>query len=182
MRDLMKKRGLLTHGFAFGNGEDSHDLLRRRLTSLGLSMIVMAICFPLYYLGLFGSVEGPLNPSQLGTNLAAMGVTRTHVLVGFLALSVVAITWNWIYNFMNLLIGSRLTCVKKIDEGGTVCGAAVMRKKVVNRKTGKMITEYICNHRHKRPEAHFHPVEKGIFSHTFWIVSLVFCVIVFFQS
>ena len=150
--------------------------------SFGLAMIVMGICFPLYYLGLFGTVEGPLNPTHLGARLAGMGVSKTHLLVLFLSLTIIAGTWNWIYNLVNLLIGSHLTCTKKVDHDGNVCGASVMRKKVMHKKTGIVVPQYVCNHGHKRPKADFHPVKKGAFSHTLWVISLLFYIIVLYLS
>jgi hypothetical protein len=61
-------------------GNTSQGYLQRHLRSFGYSMIAMGICFPLYYLGLFGGVEGPLNPEQLGTSLANMGLSKVHML------------------------------------------------------------------------------------------------------
>ncbi len=165
-----------------GKGKGSQDFLRQRLTNFGLTMIVMGICFPLYYLGLFGTVEGPLNPSQLGTTLAGIGVSKTHMLVLFVSFLIIAVTWNWIYNWVSLLTGSRMTCIKKVDNEGAVCGAPVSRKKVLHKKTGIVVPQYECINGHKRPEAHFHPVQKGTFSHTLWVISLLFCVIIFFLS
>ena len=142
-------------------------------------MIVMGFCFPLYYLGLFGTVDGPLNPAQLGAKFADMGVSKTHMLVFFLSFMNIAVTWNWIFNLMSIAIGSRLTC-NKTDKEGTPCGAPVKRIKVVHKKTGSVTPLYVCSHGHKRPEAHFHPVKKGTFSHTLWVISLFFCIIVFY--
>jgi hypothetical protein len=157
------------------------DFFQRRVVRMGLSFLVMIICFPLYYLGLFGTVEGPLNPSHLGEGLANLGVTRTHSAVFFLAFLIIAVSWNWIFNSVSLLAGSRLTC-KKTRDDGRPCGALVERKKVVQKKTGQTIPQYICSHGHKLPEADFHPVQKGTISHTLWIMALIFCFIVFFLS
>lgn len=161
---------------------NTQDFLRRRLSNFGISMLVMGICFPLYYLGFFGSVGGPLNPDQLGERLASMGVSKTHILVFFLSFLIIAVTWNWIYNLASLMIGSQMTCIKKIDDEGTQCGAPVTRKKFENKKTGVMVHQYLCAHGHKRPEAHFHHVKKGALSHSLWVVSLFFCIIVFYLS
>jgi hypothetical protein len=78
-------------------------------------------------------------------------------------------------------MGHRLTCNKK-DEEGKACGARVERRKAVQKKTGQKVTEYVCANGHKRPDAHFHPVQKGRFSHTVWLVALTFSVVVFFLS
>ena len=167
---------------SFEKPRSTQDFLRQRLTRFGLSMIVMGICFPLYYLGLFGTVEGPLNPAQLGAKLAGMGVSKTHMLVFFLSFMIIAVTWSWIYNRASLLMGLRLTCIKTLNHEGTVCGAPVTKNKVVHKKTGTVIPQYVCTHGHKRPEAHFHPVKKGIFSHTLCAISLLFCVIIVYLS
>jgi len=157
------------------------SFVHKRLVRMSLSTVVMILCFPLYYLGLFGSVEGPLNPARIGDFLAGMGVTKTHSLVFFLSFLIIAVSWNWIYNIVSLLVGSRLTC-KKLDEEGKPCGARVERRKAEQKKTGQKVTQYVCANGHKRPDAHFHPVQKGMVSHTVWLVALTFCVVVFLLS
>ncbi|MCJ7594023.1 MAG: hypothetical protein MUO52_04530 [Desulfobacterales bacterium] len=160
---------------------NSRSFVQKRMIRFCLSMLVMVICFPLYYLGLFGSVEGPLNPARIGDSLAGMGVTKTHAMSFFLSFLIISVTWNWIYNLVSHLSGSRLTC-NRPDDGGKPCGAAAERRRVTHKKTGKVVPQYVCANGHKRPEAHFHPVHKGTFSHTLWILALTFCVIVFFLS
>lgn len=155
--------------------------MQKRLIRFCLSMLVMVLCFPLYYLGLFGSVEGPLNPARIGNSLAGMGVTRTHSAVFFITLLVIAVSWNWIFNLVSYVAGARLTC-NKPDGAGKPCGARTERRNVVHKKTGQKVPQYVCTEGHKRPEAHFHPVQKGTFSHTLWVMALIFCVIVFFMS
>jgi len=157
------------------------DFLHKRLIRMLLSLLVMVLCFPLYYLGLFGSVEGPLNPARIGDFLAGMGVTKIHSLAFFLSFLIIAVSWNWIYNIVSLLVGARLTC-KKVDEEGKPCGARVERRKVEQKKTGQKVAQYVCANGHKRPDAHFHPVRKGTISHTVWLVALSFCVVVLFFS
>ncbi|MBP1742029.1 MAG: hypothetical protein H6Q48_4322 [Deltaproteobacteria bacterium] len=157
------------------------SFVHKRLVRMSLSTVVMILCFPLYYLGLFGSVEGPLNPARIGDSLAGMGVTKTHSLVFFLSFLIIAVSWNWIYNIVSLLLGSRLTC-NKLDEEGKPCGARVQRKKAVQKKTGQKVAQYVCANGHKRPDAHFHPIRKGMVSHTVWLVALTFCVVVFLLS
>jgi len=161
---------------------NSRSFLQQRLFRFCLSMLIMAVCFPLYYLGLFGSVEGPLNPVRIGAQLAGMGVSRTHSMMFFLSFLMIAVSWNWIYNAVSLLMGSRLTCNRRMDEDGTACGAPVKREKVLQKKTGHVNVRYACSEGHLRQDAHFHPVKKGTFSHTLWVTSLCFCVIVFFMS
>jgi hypothetical protein len=152
---------------------------RQRLHNFGLTMIVMGICFIFYYLGFFGNVKGPLNPAQVGETFARLGVSKTHVLVFACALMVFAITWNWLYNLMKFLRGSQLTCNRMGDPSGP-CGAPVIREKIVHEKTGQTVSRYVCPHGHKRPAAHFHPVKKGIVSHTLWVMAVIFCLIVFY--
>ena len=82
------------------------SFVQKRLFRMFASMLVMVLCFPLYYLGLFGSVEGPLNPARIGDSLAGMGVTKTHSLVFFLSFLIISVSWNWIYNIVSLLMGS----------------------------------------------------------------------------
>ena len=157
------------------------SFVQKRLIRMSLSMGVMVLCLPLYYLGLFGSVEGPLNPARIGASLAGMGVTKTHSLVFFLSFLIIAVSWNWIYNIVSLVIGARLTC-NKLDEDGKPCGARVERRKVERKKTGQKGVQYVCAQGHKRPDAHFHPVQKGTFSHTVWVMAAIFCFIVLFLS
>lgn len=178
----MKRTGPNNQKISLGSKGNPQDFLRQRLTRFGVSMIVMAICFPLYYLGLFGSVEGPLLPSHLGTRLASMGVSKTHLLGISLSFSIIAMTWNWIYNLVSLLMGWRMTCVKKMDDKSTACGALVTRKKVTQGKSGTLAHQYVCILGHKRPQAHFHPVKKGGFGHTLWVISLLFSAMVFYWS
>ena len=168
-------------GNPFWRWWNSLTFIQKRLIRMFLSMMVMILCFPLYYLGLFGSVEGPLNPSRIGASLAGMGVTKTHSVVFFLSFLIIALSWNWIYNMVSLTIGARLTC-NKLDEEGKPCGAKVERRKVEQKKTGQKVAQYVCTNGHKRPDAHFHPVQKGTFSHTLWVIAAIFCFIVLFLS
>jgi len=165
----------------FGKWWNGLDFLHKRLVRMSLSLLAMVLCFPLYYLGLFGSVEGPLNPARIGQTLAGLGVTKTHSMVFFLSFLIIAVTWNWIYNIISHLVGARLTC-KRPDEEGKPCGARVERRKVEQKKTGQKVAQYVCANGHKRADAHFHPVQKGKISHTLWPIALIFCVIVFFLS
>jgi hypothetical protein len=168
-------------GNPFWRWWNSLSFIQKRLIRMFLSMMVMILCFPLYYLGLFGGVEGPLNPAKIGASLAGMGVTKTHSLVFFLSFLIIAVSWNWIYNIVSLLTGARLTC-NKLDDEGKPCGARVEKRKVEQKKTGQKVAQYVCANGHKRPDAHFHPVQKGTFSHTLWVIAAVFCFIVFFLS
>jgi len=160
---------------------NTRTFIQKRLIRVCLSMMVMVLCLPLYYLGFFGTVEGPLNPSNLGDSLANMGVTKTHSMLFFFSFLIIAGTWNLIFNLVTYFMGTRLTC-NRADESGKPCGARTERRKVVHKKTGQSVSRYVCTEGHKRPDAHFHPVRKGMFSKTVFMIALAFCVIVFFLS
>lgn len=88
--------------------------VQNRLQNFGVTMVVMGASFGLYYLGLFGGVSGPLQPERIGDWLAAMGFSDRRLLVLLLSFMVIAITWNWVYNAFNRLLGRRdVICVKK---------------------------------------------------------------------
>lgn len=159
----------------------SRSFIQKRMIRVSLSMLVLVICIPFYHLGLFGTVEGPLNPSNIGDGLANMGVTKTHSMLFFLSFLIIAGTWNLIFNLVSYLMGSRLTCTKP-DDSGKPCGARAERRKVLHKKTGQSKTQYVCTEGHKRPDAHFHPLQKGIISKTVFMIAAVFCAIVFFLS
>jgi len=165
---------------AFRRWWRSRTFIQQRMIRMCLSILMMVLCFPLYYLGLFGTVEGPLNPARIGDALAAMDVTQTHVIGFLVAAAIIAATWNWVYNQISLMIGARLTCKRGMDDEGAVCGAAVRRSWAVDRKTGQRVARYVCSLGHKRSEAHFHPVKKGHASHALWAICLGFIVIVLF--
>jgi hypothetical protein len=155
------------------------DLLQQRMLRLCLSLLVMVLCFPLYYAGLFGTQEGPLNPANIGARLAEMGVSQTHAMVLFTTLVIVAVSWNWIYNAVSLAAGHRLTC-SHAEPDGRVCGAAATRGKVTRKLTGKTVEQYTCPRGHRRGEGHFHPVRKGVVSHCVWVLAVFFCLVVYF--
>lgn len=173
----MKK--LEAYNYTGSEGERrSEGFLRQRLNHFGLTLIAMGVCFPLYYLGLFGTVDGPLNPARLGTSLADIGIAKIHILLLFISLLIIACTWNWIYNWVSLLRGSRLTCIKKLDDNGAVCGALVSRRKFVYKTTGRIVPQYVCVYGHKQPEAYFHSVRKGTVTYSLLALCLAFCVII----
>jgi hypothetical protein len=166
---------------AFWRWWKTRTFLQKRMIRFCISMSVAIGCIPLHRLGLFGSVDGPLNPSRIGESLAGMGVTKTHSMVFFLSFLIISLCWNWIFNIVSHLMGSRLTC-NKVDEEGKACGAPTVRRKVVQKKTGSVVSQYVCSAGHKRPEAHFHPLQKGTASHTVSVIAFAFCVIVLFLS
>ena len=95
------------------NENPLNGYIRKRTHSLGWSMIVMGVSFFLYYLGLFGNVDGPLTPETLGKSLAGMGVEKVHMLMFFLSFFIIALTWNHIFNLVTYITGSSSAPVKK---------------------------------------------------------------------
>jgi hypothetical protein len=160
---------------------NTRTFIQRRMIRMCLSMLVMVLCFPLYYLGLFGTVEGPLNPQRIGDLLAGMGVTQSHIVGFLLAVAIIAGTWNWVYNLVSRQAGARLSCKRQVDEEGNLCGAAVRRSSTVDRKTGQEVAQYVCQYGHKRRDAQFHAVKKGHASHAIWAIALAFIAIVLFR-
>lgn len=166
---------------AFRRWWKSLSFIQRRMIRMCLSMLVMILCFPLYYSGLFGTVDGPLHPSRIGQSLASMGVTQTHIVALLLVVLIIAATWNWVFNLLCLAKGARLTCNREMDGEGTVCGARVERSRSVNRKTGQSVAQYVCIQGHRRPDAHFHPARKGALGNALWMISMAFVVMVIFM-
>jgi fumarate reductase subunit C len=160
MDTTMKTNNPIYQESLFRRWWKSRSFIQQRMIRMCMSMLVMVLCFPLYYLGLFGTVDGPLHPVRLGDTLAGMGMTRTHSITLFLCLLILAVTWNLIYNIACQALGARLTCKRTLDDEGTVCGAAVRRSRSVDRKTGQRAAQYECTHGHKRADAHFHPKKK----------------------
>ncbi len=155
----------------------TRSFIQKRLIRFCLSMLVMAVCFPLYYLGFFGSVDGPLHLSRIGESLGSMEITRTHCMILFLTFLIISVSWNWVYNIVSMVIGTRLSCMKA-NAAGRPCGAPVKRIRSKDTQSNHMKTRYVCERGHERPEALFHPVKKGTVSHTVWLISLCFCIIV----
>jgi hypothetical protein len=160
---------------------DRHTCDQQRLVHFGITMVVMGGSFFLYYLGFFGRVDGPLNPAQLGEQLAASGVTRIQLIILAAVWALLALSWNWVFNLACFQLGKRLTC-SRVDDQGTVCGSPVRRQAVTHGKSNKRIERYVCSHGHAMPGACFQPVKKGIISHVVWMVSLIFVFIIFYAS
>ncbi len=74
------------------------DNTRYQLKRFGYNMIALALSIALYYLGFFGSVEGPLNPSTIGQYLKSFGFSGNHLLFALFILFAFSVSWNWIYN------------------------------------------------------------------------------------
>ncbi len=181
MRTYVKEKHDQDYELTWKNGHGPRQFTHQRINRFILSILVMLVCFPLYYLGFFGSVEGPLQPVQIGQWLADIGVSKNHILVLFTSLTILTVTWNWIFNLSSLLIGSRLTC-KWEDRRGLICGVPVIFKKIFDKKTDRFLTQYVCSRGHKRHDAHFHPVKKGTVSHAVWMISLAGFFIMLFRS
>ena len=174
---------LQTTPAALNSGEQTYRLTygQQRLVHFGITMIVMGVCFFLYYAGFFGGVDGPLNPAQVGEHLSASGVSKTHLIIMAAVLVLLSLSWNWIFNLICLGLGRRLTC-SRVDEHGNICGAAVRRQAVPQKKNSRQTNGYVCAHGHTQSKAHFHPIQKGTIGHMLWVTSLILAVIVFCAS
>jgi hypothetical protein len=133
----------------------------------GLNMIVMAVCFALYYLGFFGRVDGPLSMANIGRALAGVGFTVGSFQAMLVLLVIIALTWNWILNLVAHLSGQRLTCAKGSPQEG-FCGELVQRHKDDSGKNWA----YTCPRGHCRSDAHFHPIRKGMLANSLLMASL----------
>lgn len=147
--------------------------LKKRAQNMGRTMVVMAASLALYYLGLFGNVQGPLTPENIGESLAGLGVTQTHALVFFILFTLLAMTWNHIFNLIASMTGSRLFCQGKTHEGH-ICGAPTQKRITPKKKKGVW---YTCTQGHACRGADFHPFKKGVVSHTIWVADLLFIAI-----
>ncbi len=181
MMNTMESLGHPNQESAFRRWWNGLTFMEKRMFRFFMTMASFMICLPLYHLGFFGTREGPLHPATIGDALAGMGVSKAHSMAFFLSFLIIAISWNWIFNLVSYVRGSRLTCDRP-EEGGGVCGARAEKEKVVQKKSGMVAIQYVCDKGHKRAQAHFHPVQKGTAGHTVWVTALIFCVIVFFLS
>lgn len=163
-------------------GQPSHGFARSRLHNFGLTMVVMGVSFILYYLGLFGTVEGPLTPSHMGASLSALGVTQRHIIIVLFFLLVGAVSWNWIFNLTSLVTGRRMTCKATLKDEEGFCGEPVKRTRRIAKRSGRTVVDYVCAGGHRCPEAHFHPVKKGTAGNTVWMACLLFVIIALFGA
>jgi len=154
---------------------------QQRLFHFGVTMIVMGASFFLYYLGFFGRVDGPLNPAQLGEQLAVSGVSKAHLIILAAVLVLLSLCWNWIFNLACLRLGRRLTC-SCVDEDANTCGATVRRQAASQKKNGSRAQDYVCDHGHIQSQAHFHPLKKGTVGHMLWVTALMFAFVVFYAA
>ena len=136
------------------------ELANRQLKKFGISMSVMAVSIGLYYLGFFGSVDGPLHPARMGENLSRLGFTQIHLLITFSVLFTVTLVWNWIYNLINRWTCRGFTCLHK-DKSGKTCGAATKIQKTHDRKSNANNRLFLCDKGHTSTHAQYLPVKKG---------------------
>ena len=164
-----------------GEGLYKYSFGQQRLRNFGITMIVMGISLFLYYLGLFGGIDGPLNPSQLGTRLAAWSVSKVDILIISTGVTLLTLIWNWVYNLACFLLGTRRTC-GHIDDSGNICGEKVKQEKRIHANDNKPDSRYVCAMGHTRSDARFYPLKKGSISHILWMISMIFLLVVFYFS
>jgi hypothetical protein len=151
-----------------------------RIGNFLLTLGIMALSFFFYEMGLFGGVEGPLNPEQIGTTLARAGMTRVHLGAILLSVAFYALTWNWVLNAWYRRTGMRMTCTHAGGEDYASCGAPARREKSTERKTGKGRIYYLCSKGHRCSQADFHPIIKGAISNSVWPCCLLFSLAILF--
>jgi hypothetical protein len=159
----------------FGDAPRRNGVVHTRMQNFGLTMVVMGGSFALYYLGLFGGVPGPLEPDRIGQQLSALGFSDRHLLFVFLFLMVLAMTWNWIYNAFNRLLGRNLTCAHIEAETHALCGKPAQKNDSPSRSHG-----YVCSAGHRCLTAEVKVVKKGTVSHFLWMMWLIFSAMVFY--
>ncbi len=127
-----------TRGYASRN--DAIDQLRR----FGWSMVSLAASVGLYFMGFFNSVQGPLNSDRMGTTLAQLGVTSTHLIAGAAVLFVLSVSWNWIYNLFHRSAAKRRSGMNTGHKNRNIDRAQV-----------------------------YEPVRKGPWGHVLWMAMLI---------
>ena len=148
---------------------------QRRKVAFGLNMIVMAVSFALYYLGLFGGVEGPLNLGNIGKTLAGIGFTANSFQTLLVLIFLICLAWNWALNLIAHLTGQRLSCAQGSPPEG-FCGELVQRQ----RNKGCKEWIYACPRGHIRKDAHFHPIRKGKLANSLLMASLAAALMFYF--
>ncbi len=158
----------------------AEELASRQLKKFGISMLVLAVSIGLYYLGFFGSVDGPLHPARLGEMLNHCGVTKIHLLITFIILFAATLAWNWIYNLINRWTGKRFICLYK-DKSGKTCGATATLQKIHGQKANTNNRVFVCEKGHTNASAQFLPIKKGKWGYTLSAAMLtVVCGIMFY--
>ncbi len=151
----------------------------QRLGNFFLSLGIMALSFVFYSLGLFGDVEGPLNPARLGSTLAALGLTKQHLIALLLTLSIFATVWDRLFNAVYRRTGARRICAYKEKDQPKPCGSAVKRETNTRRQTDQTRVRYVCEKGHRCAESDFKPWCKGPLSRSVGLCSLVFLTAIF---
>lgn len=130
---------------------DDNRLIRQQVMRLVVTLASLGGSIGLYYLGFFGTLEGPLNPEKISAAVADSDIGPGHLLAGLFLIFLVSISWNWVYNLINRI---------KIDR------AATRHMQTAGKQKIEPVT--------------FQPVRKGPWSHTIWAGSLMgligFCV------
>lgn len=157
-----------SHSAQYPAGAPRRGFIQTRLQNFGLTMIVMGASFILYYLGLFGGVEGPLTPARMGERLAATGFNNRHLLILMMSCTAVALSWNWMYNGICRLFGRRMVCTCR-SANGEVCGAPARHK------AGGV---FVCSTGHQPATVRYQAVRKGTLAHFIWMMFAVFSGIV----
>jgi hypothetical protein len=163
---------------AAGNGQSAMKYNSLRMGNFLLTLGIMVLSFVFYSLGLFGEVEGPLTPARLGDTLAALGVTKRHIVALLLAASFFSAIWNRLFNALYRKMGARLVCTHKETEQGPTCGAAVKREEVV-RHHQQVRIRYVCGKGHRCRQPDFKTFEKGPVSRSIALCSIVFLAAIF---
>ena len=153
-------------------GIPGRGFIQTRVKNFGVTMIVMGVSFGLYYLGLFGGIDGPLNPSQIGERLASVGFSKRHMQILMLSCLTVAVGWNWLYNSVCRQLGRRMICNHRVDKK-TTCKAPAWR----NREGA-----YVCGAGHFQGQVRFQPLKKNTLAHFLWMMFLIFTGLVFYFS
>ncbi|EMS80738.1 hypothetical protein [Desulfotignum phosphitoxidans] len=130
---------------------DDNRLIRQQAMRLMVTLVSLGGSIWLYYLGFFGTVEGPLNPEKIGAAMAGKNIAPGHLLAGLFLIFLVSISWNWVYNLIHRI---------KIER------AASRHPQAAGKQKNEPVT--------------FQPVRKGPWSHTIWAGALMgligFCV------
>jgi hypothetical protein len=130
---------------------DDNRLIRHQAMRLVVTLVSLGGSIWLYYLGFFGTLEGPLNPEKIGAAVAGSNIGPGHLLAGLFLIFLVSISWNWVYNLINRI---------KIQRAVTRHPQTAGKQKIA--------------------PVTFQPVRKGPWSHTIWAGSLMgligFCV------
>jgi hypothetical protein len=130
---------------------DDNRLIRHQAMRLVVTLVSLGGSIGLYYLGFFGTLEGPLNPEKIGAAVAGSNIGPGHLLAGLFLIFLVSISWNWVYNLIQRM---------KIQR------AVTKHPQTAGKQKNEPVT--------------FQPVRKGPWSHTIWAGALMgligFCV------